>query len=405
MMRVLMIAIENGRWGPARLPQSLTEAGFEVAVMCPPDNPIAYSSFVKKTFEVIELKSWRKFGRMLQRAMNDWKPDLIMPCDEPIVAMLHHLIRKGSNVLSPLDRNNLKVLIGSIGTTDHLNSMLFKYNTRKTAESLGIDVPRSAFVTSAEDAVTQANFFGYPIYLKKSFSWAGQGVIDCANDQEVDAAYHKLDDSQPQWRKFARKLLGRDWYPIETPIEVQSTARGVSVMYNVVAWHGKMLGGFLGSREQEVGKNGPSTIVKLSSNSACEASVRKMVAALGATGLYSFDFMWCKEAEKAYLLECNPRPNQVNHLGKSIGIDICGLLAAAMAGEQAIENLDCITETFPLFPQEWFRSEESALNVLQSLDVPQKDSGLLNFLLAEGKKRGRNVELLHAGLKQKLEAI
>lgn len=89
MKRVLMIATDGERWGPARLPEPLSNAGIVVAILCPTDNPLSQSSFVSHHYELDKLKSWRAFGSSLAKALADWEPDLVIPCDEIVVVMLH----------------------------------------------------------------------------------------------------------------------------------------------------------------------------------------------------------------------------------------------------------------------------------------------------------------------------
>ena len=166
-------------------------------------------------------------------------------------------------------------------------------------------------------------------------------------------------------------------------------------MFNALAWKGSYLGGFFASREETIGSNGPSTIVKIGSNKQCEASARKMVAALGFSGFCAFDFMWEEKTNSAILLECNPRPNQVNHLGPMIGVDLCAALASKFLGKSVMESAAVKTAVVPLFPQEWLRNEKSALTKRQDLDIPQGDSKLLDFMLSEGARIGLSVKKLN----------
>ena len=45
-MDILIFAIEAGRFGPARLPQSLAKAGLSVSALCAGDNILAHSRFL-----------------------------------------------------------------------------------------------------------------------------------------------------------------------------------------------------------------------------------------------------------------------------------------------------------------------------------------------------------------------
>ncbi len=395
MSKVLMIAVETGRWGPARLISPLTEAGFEIAVLCPTSNLISKSSHVKCFFELPELKSWRQFAKSLNAVLANWQPTLILPCDEQVIAALHFIIRlklKGENIISD---DHLQVFLNSIGRPDRLDAMIFKSDTRELASDLGINVPAGGRVDSASKAVKLAQELAFPVFVKKSFSWAGRGTIMCQNAAEVTQAYNELNPKRSPLKDAMRRLMGRDWYPAHSATDVQKALTGVSAMFNVVAWRGKYLGGFFGSREQTVGDNGPSTIVSIGPNAICEASAKKLVAAMGASGFWAFDFMWDQASNSAVLLECNPRPNQVSHLGPSIGADLCSALAKACAGESI--EIPAVTHAaiVPLFPQEWLRDEQNALTQRQNLDIPNHDPKLLDVMLREGQRIGRSVQRLN----------
>jgi biotin carboxylase len=247
-------------------------------------------------------------------------------------------------------------------------------------------------------AVALASELRFPVFVKKSFSWAGQGTILCQNTSEVKQAYEDLNPKRTLLKNIVRRVLCRDWYPANSAIEVQSAQTGVSVMFNVVAWRGHYLGGFFASREQTVGGNGPSTIVSIGPNPVCEAIARKLVAAMGASGFLAFDFIWDQSSNSAVLLECNPRPNQISHLGPHIGVDLCRALKRASAGECIEVSPVTNSVVVPLFPQEWLRDEDSALKKLPKLDIPRQDPSLLEFMLDEGQKKGRSVERLNLAL-------
>jgi Carbamoyl-phosphate synthase L chain, ATP binding domain len=394
MTKMLMIALEPGRWGPSRLLSPLTDVGFEIAVFCPSSNPIRQSSHVARHFELPNLKSWRVFTKQLNNALNDWQPTIIMPCDEQVIAAIHFIIRRKLSGIPLISDLHLRVLLDSIGSADKLDAMIFKNETRDLAIANGVKVPTGARVGSAKAAVELAQKLSFPVFVKKSFSWGGQGTILCQDDADVVRAYHQLNPKYLGLKNFIRKTLSREWYPTNSATEVQRALPGISSMFNVVAWRGQYLGGFFGRREQTLGGNGPSTIVMLGQNEACEASAKKMVAAMGISGFCAFDFMWDEATGSAVLLECNPRPNQVSHLGPSIGVDMCAALAKACAGEVVPIAPVTNSTVVPLFPQEWLRDEQSALTKRRELDIPLRDRKLLEFMLNEGLNRGRSIEKL-----------
>ncbi len=405
MKRILMIAHETERWGPARLPQPLAQAGVEVAVFCSQQNPLNHSNFAARHYELEGLKSSRRFAQALGRVMADWKPDLVIPCDEPIVAMLHFLLKNQRVARCSLNAESLAVLQRSIGHVDKLDTMILKLDTRLLAESLGIPVPPSQVVHSADEADAAATDLGFPVYLKESFSWAGQGTVKCKTEAEIRQAFQGLQTKTPWFKKVARRVLGRSWYPVDTALEVQKAVEGEPVMYSVAALDGKVVAGFFGRRMMRSNVLGPSTIIEISDNAKCRWAAEKMIAAMGASGFLAFDFMHCEQTGDMYLLECNPRPNQMCHLGYHIGVDMCAALAAALCNDVQSTQVATGEKIVPLFPQEWLRDETAALSLVQELDIPVQDSSLFQFMLGRGRTKGNSIVSLVSKLQSEGVAI
>ena len=102
---------------------------------------------------------------------------------------------------------------------------------------------------------------------------------------------------------------------------------------------------------------------------------------MGATGFISFDFMIEAKTGKAYLLECNPRPIQIGHLGPRIGINLCDALARAVRGEVALQSGAANEATVAMFPQEWLRSPTTIAGLDAPLDVPWDDPELMRAMV------------------------
>lgn len=388
MKRILMIASDGERWGPARLPEPLSKAGVEVAVLCPTDNPLSQSSFVSRHYNLDKLQSWRTFGRRLGMVMADWKPDLVIPCDEIVVVMLHYFLKRPQLSARYLGAGQFSVLRHSIGKVERLDAMVLKHHTRLLAESLGVHVPKSRLVNTPDQAEKVAASFGFPVFLKASFSWAGQGSIRCDSAEQVRTVFESLRPKTSWIKAKAKCVLARDWYPSESDIEVQKAIAGESVMYSVAALDGEMLGGLFASRAAKISATGPSTTVAIGEHPECRWMVQKMIAAMGASGFLAFDFLKCHNTGKVFLLECNPRPNQIFHLGQKVGSDLCQALADGLHGRPQAAHSPTGDAIVPLFPQAWLHDETSALAEISSLDVPRNDPKLLDIMLRRGQLKG-----------------
>ncbi len=383
-MNILMIAFESGRWGPSRLPKALSQAGFQVAALCPSDNALAQTRFLDRHFPLPDVRSSRSFERRLVQAMREWRPDLIVPADERTVACLHALVRRtGSGGHSRLTQGERDTVVASLGDPTQLDAMLLKSRTQALARQIGVLVPEGMSVASSDAAIEAAERIGFPVYVKESFGWAGQGVSLCQDRAAVATA---MTATKPagfrMLRKGLKRLLHRDWYPTDTEIGVQRAIEGTPAMFCAVAVSGRMLAGFAGVAQQTTSTTGPSSVVWIGADAAMAKASAAMIEALGATGFIGFDFMIETGTGAAYLLECNPRPIQVCHLGPRVGVDLCHALADGMRGDTASPGLAAGSETIALFPQEWQRDPESIGHSDMALDIPWDDPPLLRAMVA-----------------------
>jgi predicted ATP-grasp superfamily ATP-dependent carboligase len=237
-------------------------------------------------------------------------------------------------------------------------------------------------VSSGGDAIAAAEQIGFPVYVKTSFSWAGQGVTLCRNAAETAAA---VTAAQPRsWlpvRTLVKRVLHRDWYPRNTTLDVQQAIVGTPAMYCAVAIDGRLIAGFAGIKQRTCSANGPSSIVKIGANAEMERASSIMIRALKATGFIAFDFMIDGLTRDIYLLECNPRPTPVCHLGARIGVDLCGALAVELSGQKYRPAAEIKEETITLFPQEWRRNPEGIAGTGNYIDIPLDDPNLLRAIV------------------------
>jgi len=385
-MAVLLVALEDGRWGPARLAQEFAALGANVVALAPAGNAVLASSHLGSRILLADAKSSRSFRVALKRAMEGFAPRLIIPCDEQAVVALHHQLRLGR-----LPARHSTVLQASLGTSGDLDTLLMKDKCLDLARSLGIPVPPGLTVTSPEEAAKAGEALGFPVYVKSSFSWAGFGTISCVNGAQAERAYQKLAPRQTFGlaRTLAKKVMARAWYPISSPIQLQKPVPGVPAMFCAAAWKGRYLGGFAGLATATSGATGPSTRVQIGPNALFETYSAALIGATGASGLLGFDYMWDPVVQQATLLECNPRPIQICHLGESVGTNLCALLLAAVAQEYPVYHAAASqTREVTLFPQAWFAGQGTGTSGRSPLDVPYGDKGLWQFMLEAGARRG-----------------
>jgi len=120
---------------------------------------------------------------------------------------------------------------------------------------------------------------------------------------------------------------------------------------------------------------------------------------MGASGFLAFDFVQCQNTGEMFLLECNPRPNQICHLGQRVGSDLCQALADGLDGRRQPPTVPTGDAIISLFPQAWLHDEQSAPIEYSTLDVPQNDPKLLHIMLRQGKLNGCSHRKMQALLK------
>lgn len=384
-MNVLVFAIENGRWGPARLPHMLHGAGLRVAVLCPADNALAATSHAERRFPLPARRGAAALGRALSEAIQGFGARLVIPGDDQAVALMHAILRRAPRAV---DKASLGVVAASLGDPDRLDASLLKTDTMALARELGVPVPRSRTVATMAEAEAAAAAFGWPVYVKQSFGWAGAGVRRCTNPEQLAQAIGPVLRPVPAVRRIGRALLGRDWYPIGTAVDVQEEIPGERAMFCALAWRGELVAGFSAVRCMTVEESGPSTVVRLRPDPAMTQSARTLLRALGATGFFGLDFIIGRDGVPR-LIESNPRPNQVLHLGTRVGIDMGAALSAAIAGRRPSSTSASGEEQVALFPQEWMRDPGAMENLGCFVDVPWHDAELLSFSVAYGLREMR----------------
>ncbi len=179
-------------------------------------------------------------------------------------------------------------------------------------------------------------------------------------------------------KSAVRRLLGRDWYPDTSEVDVQAGVVGRPAMICALAWGGRMVGSFAGETLRTISATGPSTEVRIGPHPAMSEASGRMIAALGCTGWIGFDFMIEAATGAPVLIECNPRPIQIGHLGYRIGVDLSAALAALLRGGAvpdvplaARETLDIL-----LFPH---ALDPMALRAGVLADMPMTDAGLMRY--------------------------
>lgn len=388
MTRALIFALQTSHFGSCRLPKALKEAGFCVGVLALRGNLVHASRYIDRKFTLGARRFEPIIRRGIENAFEKFAPDIVVPCDERAVAIMNHWIGKEGTgrCLSP---QLLRCLERSLGRLDCLALRASKVDTLALARTNGVLCPRETAVASFSDCEKAAGDYGYPVVLKLSHGAGGFGVKICETREELRNAFAAFQRTQSKSSTFLDRLLRRDWFGSRLDILVQEHVSGRPAMSCVSALDGAAVSVVTGLVGTTTSKTGPASTVHLANEPSIVDATGRMVAAFGASGFLSFDFM-IDARGRAYLLECNPRPTQMLHLGPLVGVDLAGALLAGLEGRrrEAACEVPAGERTVSFFPQEWIRDPASpSLNATYH-DVPWDDPALLGALMRKRPVRG-----------------
>lgn len=377
---VLVFVVEEGRAGPPRLPEIFAGAGLAVATLAPAGNRVGVSRHAVHHAQLPAGRSIGVLGGALCRTVAQTGARLVIPGDEQAVMIMHALVRRRAGAVPA-------AIAASLGPLDRLDASLMKSATLALAREAGVPVPDSVTVTGATMAVALADRMGYPVYLKESFGWAWRGVTRCDDAAAVSAALGATRRRFAGARALVRRLAGRDWYPASSPVDLQRGIAGDAAMVCALAWRGRMIGAYAATKLAPLDSNGPSLAVKVYHDPAMVDASARMIAALGLTGLVSFDFMVPAAGGPALMIECNPRPVAIHNLGRGVGVDFAALLATCLAdgepqGAPLLARREARVLLFPHGLDPAWAAEAAARG--WQIDMPEDEPALVAAMQGRG---------------------
>ena len=329
-MRVLMLAISAKWLGPPRLARALSDAGCEVASLAPEDGLLEKSSRLVQRHRLGNDDPAHHIAA-LERAVADFRPDRLLPADELGVRLLHAAY--ANPALSPALR---ELIVASTGDPASHARATDKLLLGELATQLGIAIPKTVALTSADVAHDFVHRNGWPVVVKARRGFAGIEVYPCASLRELRGAL--------------RECPGGDQRLI------QRFEEGATWMASFVAERSVMLAALCAEKTaQHPPVIGPSTVVRFEHDPAMVAAASALVASLGFSGFGSLDFQKTHDG-RTLLLEFNPRPTPISHLGARLGVD----LAAAYRDGRVRDSSAVLRQSVALYPQELLRDPSGA---------------------------------------------
>ena len=401
--RVLLLAAL--RWPlAARLATAFRALDCAVHAWCPSGHPLVRTSALARRHRASTLAPLRS----LRAAIDAAAPDLIVPCDDAAASALARLHRTLDRDGDP-DRARRALIERSIGHPASCALASARARLMALAEAHGVRVPPTATVDDERALDAWAAQHGFPAVLKTDGSWGGLGVAVVRDLDAARAAYRRMRRVRA-WPAISDFLLRRDATPLlryasgaRARVSIQRFVAGRAANRAVACWNGEVLAGISVCALRTLNALGPATVVRRIEHADMDEAARRLVRALGSSGLVGFDFVLEAATGLPYLIEVNPRATPICHLPFGAGHDLPSALRARIRADgAALASADTLkADVVAMFPGEWRRNRLSPFLrhahhdvpwtepelVRDCLDRPWEDRGLVARLRAWLKPR------------------
>lgn len=362
-MRLMIFSHKN--WvGVSRLPFALKQAGFKVGVVCPAGSYLSSTGYAdyKLTYELVAGRE--EIYKTLQRAFRDWQPDFVIPGDDPALWFLHNASARAAEIIEAPYLNTIGL---SLCNPELRRTLEQKTALGVIADTLGIDFPAQLISPSLEDTVAFAQRHGFPVVLKRDYTYAGVGVFICRDLQALRETYAAVSEKA--------KLEQDDF-------SVQRYVAGIPASVSFSALNGKLLAAFAFYAEATRSATGFTSIARIMENPTMIEAAGKLVGFFGFSGFGGIDLI-LDDTNRPWLLEINPRPTPTSHLGSLVGADLCAAFGAAMLGGEPSTVVGKRVERVAMFPYAWVQASHTIGGFAGHHDVPWHDPPLLAMLIRD----------------------
>jgi hypothetical protein len=393
--REISVLVVAAKWWPlsARLAIALRDHGCRVSVVCPKGHPLTHVSRLDGIFRYSGIRSLA----FLRRCLIDTRPDVVIPCDDGVVAQLHALYRQDPSLRGLIER--------SLGTPENFPVITSRHKLLRTAVELGIPVPKTNRVGSTSDLVAWHTEEDSAV-LKLDGECGGNGVRICHSVGESVSAWNEL--TAPRSLAFAWKRLAIDRDPLalwarrqqtEREVSIQALVRGRPANTMMACYQGQVLSLLSVIVLVADGPTGAATVVRITENAQMAQAAKLLAVRLKLTGFYGLDFMIDGSTGAPILIEFNPRCTQLGHLEFGERGSLAGAFTSALAGHAAPPTSKPLnTRIIAFFPQAYgdHRKKPGSPYADESYyDVPTQEPRLVRELLLAPWPQRRSLSRLY----------
>ena len=376
------LLVATQRWvSSALLAKSLRAAGFHVEAVCRAGHPLCLLS---------EPLARHRLGQFdedhsIAAAIRQMAPDLVIPCDDPAVDILHRLHEQDGD--GPI----AGVIERSIGHPTGYAIVKNKSALLELARTEGLSAPRSVPVDSFGHLLGLLDATGCPQVLKRDRTWSGTGVRIIANRDDARSAWSNVAGSMSVLRAMRSaqcnmrvKTLIERYRHASARIELQEFVAGAPANRAVVCADGKVLAGATVVALETVDPTGPASVVDVIDQPEIAQTVAVLVQRLRLSGFFGFDFI-ITPAGRAVLLEANPRATPIAHLPFMNGTSLPAALYEHVTGRAVVPDGGVIgCNRIALYPNEWNRDPASSYLREAFHAVPWDEPALMRAIMRSG---------------------
>jgi hypothetical protein len=299
------------------------------------------------------IERYRGVGSLscLSETIKSLTPDIVIPCDDGVVAQLH--------MLHESDPSIRDVIEASLGDPSSFPIVRSRRRLLHAAAALGISVPETRRVRGQEDLAFWHQQIADAAVLKVDGESGGNGVRICKS----------LADSLTAWREFAApqglatgwKRLAVDRDPLALwsrehrrgqEITAQRVIRGQPANTMAVCRDGQLLAQVSVVVLSSEGPTGAATTIRRTQEPRMAQAAALLAERLKLTGFFGLDFMIEADSGIPYLIEMNPRATQLGHLEFPDQASLAGAFSAEWRGDlPPAPNNPIPLENVALFPQ------------------------------------------------------
>ena len=380
------VLIVAAKWGPssARMAVALRRHGCCVSAICPVGHPLTHVSHIRHIYPYRGTSSLSS----LRSALQECQPDVVIPCDEGVVAQLH--------AIHELDPSLRPLIERSLGSSDSYPLVESRHRFLATALELGLPVPKTDQVETVQDLEAWHGETGRVAVLKVDGESGGNGVRISHSLKESRAAWRELQVCYGWATAWKRLLIDRDplalWFRQNRHVRnvtIQEFITGRPANSMVVCWRGELLSIISVIVVAAEGRTGAATIVRVIENSQMKKAAEMLVARLDLSGFYGLDFVIESSTNLPYLIEMNPRCTQLGHIELPNEGCLAGILSAVLRGDPrpAVRN-PIPSDMIALFPQALVAGEACRSHIEASYhDVPSEEPRLMEELMLKSWPR------------------